>query len=46
MKTIVALIDFSDVTNKVVEQAEKSALQSGTELAPVWWTPGAVGRVC
>jgi len=32
MKTIVALIDFSDVTDKVLEQAEKSALQSGARV--------------
>jgi len=32
MKTIVALIDFSDVTDKVLEQAEKSALQAGARV--------------
>lgn len=32
MKTIVALIDFSDITDKVLEQAEKSALQSGARV--------------
>jgi len=32
MKTIVALIDFSDVTERVLKQAEKSALQSGSRV--------------
>ena len=32
MKTIVALIDFSDVTAKVLEQAQKSAQLSGARV--------------
>lgn len=32
MKTIVALIDFSDVTDKVLRQAEKSAVQMGARV--------------
>jgi nucleotide-binding universal stress UspA family protein len=32
MKNIVALIDFSEATDKVLEQAEKSALHSGARV--------------
>lgn len=39
MKTIVALIDFSDVTDKVLEQAEKSALQSGARVVLMHLVP-------
>jgi nucleotide-binding universal stress UspA family protein len=39
MKTIVALIDFSDVTAKVLAQAEKSALESGARVILIHVVP-------
>ncbi len=39
MKTIVALIDFSDVTTAVLEQARKSAQQSGARVILIHVVP-------